>query len=141
MQSNKMLEAEKHNWGLIGYGIWRSVTWIVNYDMSYTIVTEHNSKKEAWEQEAFPLPVRNTFYGELEKDVFTTLQNLLETDPWRTPGLEIHACDGEAWKIDYYSVGGEILRSSGEVDYIYGEEVLQKIVGMLPDIAELYVEE
>ena len=140
MQSNKMLVAEKHNWGLLGYGSWRSVTWIVNYDMSYTIVTEHNPKKEALKQDAYPFPVRNTFYGELKKDVFTALQNLLETDQWRTPGLEIHACDGEAWKIDYYSVGGEILRSSGEVDYIYGEEVLQRIVGMLPNDGELYVE-
>lgn len=140
MNSNMMLVAEKHNWGLGGFGKWKSVTWIVNYDMSYTIITKHNPDQEAWEREDLPSPVRNTYPGEMKKDDFTALKTLLETDQWRTPGLEIHACDGEAWKIDFYSVDGELIRSSGELGYIYGEKVLQKIVSMLPDTNDSYDE-
>ena len=45
MQSNKMLEAEKHNWGLIGYGNWRSVTRIVNYGIWGFMVKYNNRQR------------------------------------------------------------------------------------------------
>ncbi len=138
MNSNKMLVAKKENWDFTYPDDWTSVTWVINYDMSYVIKINIKPELEAWERDGFPTPITKDITGKMEKGSFTALKTILETDQWRTPGLEIIACDGVAWKIDFYSIEGELLRSSGEIGYIYGEEVLGRIVNMLPDTDESY---
>ncbi len=63
---------------------------------------------------------------------FEKMLAAMETDPWRTPGLDIQACDGEGWKIEMYGPDGTVIRSSGELGYIYGEQALETIASLLP---------
>ena len=70
--------------------------------------------------------------GKMRISSFEKLLAAMETDPWRTPGLDIQACDGEGWKIEMYSHEGMVIRSSGALGYIYGEQVLEAIASLLP---------
>ena len=72
----------------------------------------------------------------MEQVSFDNLRVLAEKKPWRTLNHEIRACDGAAWNIKLYSDKGTLLNSSGRTYYIYGEEVLVKIVDALPDKKE-----
>lgn len=44
---------------------------------------------------------------------FEKMLAAMETDPWRTPGLDIQACDGEGWKIEMY----KCIRTEAEGKY------------------------
>ena len=70
--------------------------------------------------------------GKMRMSSFEKMLAAMETDPWRTPGLDIQACDGEGWKIEMYGPDGTVIRSSGELGYIYGEQVLETIASLLP---------
>jgi len=117
--------------GLIGSGDWRETVWEIFYDASYRIYIKYNPVFEP-ETEQIPQFRTQILNGELNKEAFTKLLQLLSTGQWRTPGKEIVACDGTAWKIDFYSENGELLNSSGKLGYIYGEKVLEEIVRLLP---------
>ena len=60
----------------------------------------------------------------------------MERDPWRDPDIVCHAYDGVAWKIEQYSQDGALIRTSGKMNYIYGQAVLEAIVSLLPYAGE-----
>lgn len=146
MKKTKMLEATEYNWDLMELGDWRTVTWIINHDMSYSITTEYlpecdpNSKDfiELWDPDSndFSELVKKTENGVMDEAEFTELLEKLNTKLWRNPDIQINACDGSAWQITYYSSDGKVINSSGKLDYIYGEEVLENIVSRLPQTEE-----
>lgn len=130
MKPQKMLKASEHNWGLMGPGDWRETVWEVNYDGTYKITSVFNPIMDPNSVE-IPKTVKQSTTGSLNDDEFSKLKALLEKEKWRTPGVMIEACDGTAWKIDFYSPEGKIQRNSGKLGYIYGEKVLEKIAHQL----------
>lgn len=137
MSVSKMLEVIEHNWGLKFQGDWHTVTWIINYDMSYSITVEYVPE---WNPDR-TVP-NNTdsriINGIMDKSAHDELREQLEIKQWRDPDIQINACDGVAYQIIYYSADGKTLNSSGKLGYIYGEEVLENIVNMLPKTEKMY---
>lgn len=132
MKKQMLLKAELHNWSLIGPGAWTTVTWIIFYDGSYKIEREFNPE---WEDMFAGSREKNRFeeYGRLDKKGLNKLKRQIDKDPWRNPKIQCHACDGVAWIIEAFSEYGDIMKTSGELDYIYGQKVLEGIVKCLPN--------
>ena len=132
MKARKMIVATEHNWGLKRAGDWNIITWKIYYDRSFlkSVETIPGLNDDLTE---IPNTIRDAVSGEMEPEAFEELRTLLETEKWRILGRDINACDGVAWKIDFYSPDGELRNSSGKLGYIYGEPVLERIVETLPD--------
>lgn len=71
-------------------------------------------------------------------DDFLKLCEAIKIAPWRDPTLDVHACDGVAWKLEAYDKDGSIDKTSGTLGYIYGNRVLETIVSLLPQDGNLY---
>ena len=130
MEKQKLLRAELHNWSLRGPGDWTTVIWLVFYDGSYNIIREFNpewEKNKACSHETRKSEERGT----LNSKILNTLKKAIDKDPWRNPKIKCHACDGVAWVIEAFSEDGDIIKTSGELDYIYGHKVLEAIVSCL----------
>ena len=146
MQKYLLLTAKKHNWYMIGPGDWTVVSWRIFSDKSYRItisfMKDHGSIEKAFEMELMRKRRNIHNYkrqsGVMSVDQFEKLKEVLDKESWRDPKLRIDACDGEAWEICHYSSEGELLRSSGPLGYIYGEEVLETIVSCLPEVNESF---
>lgn len=50
-----------------------------------------------------------------------------------------NANDGEAWKIQLYDEKENLIKSSGELGYIYGQKTLEAIVRLLPSPRNYFV--
>ena len=141
MRKYLLLSAEEHNWSCIGPGDWKTVSWRIYSDASYKIKIAF---QKSWDDMPSFLHDKRepnnykTKTGVMEKEAFEKLNKLIKTPIWRDSSLRIDACDGEAWSIYYYSPTKEILNSSGKLGYIYGEEVLEKIVSCLPELDDCY---
>ena len=137
LSNDIILNAVEHNWSLHGPGDWDTVEWIIYYDHTYKtrvdFVPEYDWKTNETINVA---PIINT--GKLDDKMFSDLEALLKTKAWRDPLIDIQACDGVAWKIDYYSFEGKIINSSGKLGYIYGEKLLGDIVKMLAELQKPY---
>ena len=140
-----LLKAIEHNWGLIGPGDWRTVTWLVFHDGSYEVVSsfnpiidDHEEHMRMLNRSGRPKLVKKQSTGIMEKDAFAKLREALMAEPWRDPALDVHACDGVAWEIESYRADGGIEKSSGKLDYIYGHRALETIVSLLPGDGDYY---
>ena len=140
MKKTLFLKAVEHNWGLAGPGDWNTVTWLIYHDASYDIISAFNpSLEDAEIDESFlPKLVEKKVAGAMESDDFSKLCEAIKIDPWRDPSLDVHACDGVAWKLEAYREDGSIEKTSGKLGYIYGDRVLKTIVSMLPKDENLY---
>ncbi len=148
MAKKLLLKAVLHNWGMIclANGDWRSVTWKVFCDGTYEIdeevgikqsmedrvdlITPHRVKETKWTEHRITK-------GKMNRDGFQCLMEAMEQDPWRDPAIDSDGCDGVAWMIEQYA-DGRVVRSSGELDYIYGQANLERIVSLLPKTAQSY---
>lgn len=129
-----LLKAVLHNWDMIcAYeGSWLTVTWKINTDGSYLIDEESFHIPDASDRiEDVGKKDHVLTKGRMPSDAFAELCSALEQDPWRDPAIESDGCDGVAWTIEQY-VDGQVVRSSGELGYIYGQENLERIVSLLP---------
>lgn len=132
--SNLLLKAILHNWGMIcAYdGSWLTVTWKIFDNGFYTIDEESFHVPEAYGQ---PDEVNRKDHvlseGKMDPEQFAKLVSALEQDPWRDPVIISDGCDGVAWEMNQY-MDGKVIRSSGDVNYIYGQENLERIVSLLP---------
>lgn len=61
------------------------------------------------------------------------LKGLLDNKQWRDPRIINDDDDGKAWEMNYYSEDGQLINSSGKMDYIYGHRVLEEIAEALPN--------
>ena len=134
-----ILKAEQHNWGLISNGDWEKVIWYIysdrSYDMKSFSVPTRESVQDLYANNPQATGNLTDFYqktGKMTQTVFDRLTKAMETEPWRNPSIGIAACDGVAWQIEQYSPDGSVKRSSGELDYIYGHQVLEAIAYSLP---------
>lgn len=73
-----LLKAVEHNWGLIGPGDWRTVTWRVFHDGSYAVVSTFNpiiNDREELTQmlnrRGKPKLIKKQRTGIMEEDAFT----------------------------------------------------------------------
>ena len=131
------LKAVEHNWSLHGPGDWNIVEWEIYYDHTYATKVSFIPKRDQKTYESIDVPpIINT--GKLNHRAFSDLETLLKTKTWRDPKIVIHACDGVAWKIEYYSSDGKIINSSGKLGYIYGEKLLEDIVKLLAELQRPY---
>ncbi len=131
------LKAVEHNWSLHGPGDWNIVEWEIYYDHTYATKVSFIPKRDQVTYESIDVPpIINT--GKLDDKMFSDLEALLKTKVWRDPLIDIQACDGVAWKIDYYSSEGKIINSSGKLGYIYGEKLLGDIVNFLAELQKPY---
>lgn len=140
MKEQLLLKAVKHNWGMLGPGRWRTVTWKLYRDRTCVVEAEFVLRRDKDDD----FPEAQSFLNLMKKreihsrrvkmpsKQFERLCAELEKEPWRDPDLLCDACDGEAWKIEQYSPDGNIIRSSGEMGYIYGNLVLESIASLLP---------
>ena len=133
------MKAVEHNWGLIGPGDWLDVTWLVFHDGSYEVVstfnpiiTDQEEFKDALKRKEWPNRHKERTTGIMGEDAFSKLKEALLDEPWRDPTINVHACDGVAWEIISYKENGNIDKTSGKLDYIYGHRVLETIVNLLP---------
>lgn len=131
-----LMLAEVHNWGLKCAPCWESTTWRVFSDRAYVVESQYMRKPDEDEMQRITsyaqLITTKKKRGKMRMSSFEKMLAAMETDPWRTPGLDIQACDGEGWKIEMYGPDGTVIRSSGELGYIYGEQVLETIASLLP---------
>ena len=129
-KNNLMLEAIATNWGLTRAGDVHNIVWEIYYDMTYK-VTKYVSELNPEDRDELPYIRCYVTKGKMKTAHFDNLKMLANKKPWRTKD-EIRACDGTAWDIKLYAEDGLLLNSSGKTYYIYGEEVLENIVGALP---------
>ena len=141
MERHLVLKAEIHNWSLIGPGSWETATWYVFNTGSYLlesseILTEKEIDEIMAAQEYRGDPDRfcrrSVKRGRFSEKNFSELIAAMEQKPWRDPSVICDACDGEAWEITQFAEDGSIVQTSGEVDYIYGNRILETIVSLLP---------
>ena len=118
-----LLKAEHQNWCRIGPGHWNNTIWNIYSDGSYTMTITVLTFVGA--------PRKKTATGVVQD--FPKLLQTLNQDPWREVPGGIEACDGDAWCIELFSSDGSVVKSSGQMDYIYGEGALEAIVACLPD--------
>ncbi len=122
MEKYLLLEANRENGGLISEGDWSSMSWKVYSDRTYCLqigfIPEQNPSDYIQKS------------GTMRRDFFAKLCLAMNQD-WSSE-LISDGCDGEAWELKQYSPDGIIIRSSGELGYIYGQEALERIVKCLP---------
>lgn len=136
---HKILSAKQSNWGLIKKGDWICRTWDVYSDRTYEIRIEFafidEESLEKYRVSSDSKCIRGkckSITGRMNSVQFSKLKRALEAEHWRTAENRIEADDGEAWEIVFYDQNGQILNSSGERWYIYGERNLEEIVAALP---------
>lgn len=136
-----ILKAETHNWSLMNSGSWETATWYVFNTGSYLLESsEIPTEKEIDEimaaQESCGDPVRYQRHsvktGRLSEKKMSELARAMAQKPWRDSSIICDACDGEAWVITQLAEDGSTIQTSGELDYIYGQRVLETIVSLLP---------
>ena len=131
-----LLLAEVHNWGFKCAPCWESTTWRVFSDRSYVVESQYTRKPDKAELQRITsyaqLIITKRKRGKMRMSSFEKMLATMETEPWRTPGFDIQACDGEGWRIEMNGPNGAVIRSSGELGYIYGEQVLEAIASLLP---------
>ena len=122
MKKYLLLEAKRENWGLISEGDWASMSWKIYSDRSYNLQIGFVPEKK---------PSDYTYKrGTMRIDSFDKLCVAMDQD-WSSDIMCI-ADGGEVWELKQYSPDGIIIRSSGELGYIYGQEALERIVRCLP---------
>ena len=117
-----LLKATKHNWGELHPGDWLLKNWLICSDATFEYLVTFRSESK---------PAKRTV-GKMDKEAFSQLCEAIKREPWRDPSIDVHACDGAAWEIVSYNEDGQVDKTSGELDYIYGHEVLETIVSLLP---------
>ena len=117
-----LLNARKENLDMAGPGEWQTIRWSVFSDGSYTIQVRFVPDKER--------PDSGEKSGIMKKDRFARLGEALLPE-WKT-NLYSCACDGAAWQFEQYSPDGTVVRSTGELRAIFGNEVLEQIAALLP---------
>ncbi len=141
MKKHLILRAKEHNWGLIGPGSWYTVLWSIYSDGSYCIRSEFLPEADSLIdgfQGHMPKKGIKTTRGVMDGPAFQQLTGLMDREPWRDPDIECHACDGVAWIIKQFDAEGKVLKSSGDLDYIYGHQTLEEIVECLPNDNQIY---
>ena len=118
-----MLKARQVNWGLRSWEAWESRTWHIWSDRSYTVRIAFAPEQEPSDY------IEKT--GKMQGDRFDKLCEALDQD-WTASECMVMACDGDAWQIDQFSSDGTILRSNGQLEYIYGAEKKERIAALLP---------
>ena len=119
MDSYILLKVGLHNWGLIGPGNWTSTEWYIYDDGFYRIDRRYNPDMDILRSRYNASSVLIRGGGILEIDKLQELQRLIKVIPWRDKAIDSDACDGEAWTIEAYDENGNIINSSGPLDYIY----------------------
>lgn len=141
VKKHLILRAKEHNWGLIGPGSWSTVSWSIYSDGSYSIRSEFLPDRGAF-IDGYPdhLPKNDikTTHGAMDTASFQKLIDLMSKELWRDPDIECHACDGVAWVIKQFDANGKVLKSSGDLDYIYGQRTLEEIARCLPSDDQIY---
>lgn len=142
MKKQILLKAAEHNWCLTGPGDWSVVKWRIFRDGSYAVTTSFNPMFEEYEsaqdQEHRPKPTKKNTTGKMNEDSITALQEAIKNNPWKDPSLEVFACDGVTWEIESYDEDGSVDNTSGGLENIYGHNILETFIGLLPDNGELY---
>lgn len=136
LRAKLLIKAVMCNWDEIGPGDWTEVTWQVFSDGSYKIIYSFNPTFE--EDEGLPSAKNKITTGKMWKIAFARLKRAIKREPWRDPSIYVEADDGVAWTIVSYNENGTIGNTSGELDYIYGQRVLEAIVKSLPKTGNLY---
>ncbi len=132
MERYKLLKAVEHNRSRMRPGDWQTVVWSVFSDGTYSISIYFKPAWDEEKQEEYIVEPSRLNSGVMDKEKFDGLKELLEAEIWRNPDKEIWMEDGVGWEIEYYSPEGEILNSSGKINAIVGEEILERIVWKLP---------
>ena len=137
-----LLKAIEQNWGEIGPGNWLKVKWNIFYDGSYEVISTFNPPLEAREnilnRDDRPKPVKKKTTGVMDESAFSNLCKTIKSESWKDSTLQVYACDGDAWEIESYRDDGSVENTSGKLDYIYGHQVFETIVSLLPKDGKLY---
>lgn len=128
MNKHLLLKAEKYNWGLHCDDDWESVEWLIYDNRSYVV----NIRFGTGDSER--IITAKTRY--LRRARFGALVEAMKND-WIDPSIWSDGCDGVAWEFRMYATDGELLKTSGEEGYIYGQKVLERIADLLPGQAEI----
>ena len=139
MEKVILLKAEEYNWGFKRAGSWEKIVWNIYRDRTYNMKLYSILPFE--ECKIYRSPDGYNIYdfigvsqknGKLSQRKYDCLLSALDSEPWRDSSVECDACDGVAWKIERFSPDGAVVQSSGDLGYIYGQEVLETIAGLLP---------
>ena len=131
MDSYLLFKAEAQNWSCISSGDWKSTAWFIDSDGLFEICDEFIPGWDILEKypDVNSLLIRK--HGNLNNEEMGKLKNLISRPVWRNQEVHSDACDGVAWAMEAYFETGEIIKTSGELDYIYGHETLENIADLL----------
>ena len=118
-----ILQAINENWGLIGSGDWHLVNWRVYSDGSYSIVSKFAPDGEPEE------PVQRR--GKMRAPSFRKLMDAISCE-WSRYSPDAGGCDGDAWAIEQYDENGNVIQSSGPLDYVFRNAKIERIIASLP---------
>ena len=130
MKIYPMLIAAEHNWDEMAPGDWAGTTWTIYSDGTYII------EYKIYEPKAYTLKKTKKpriKSGKMSMLRLSRLKGLLDNKQWRDPRIINDDDDGKAWEMNYYSEDGQLINSSGKMDYIYGHRVLEEIAEALPN--------
>lgn len=129
MKKKLFVSAECHNWGLMGPGSWRTVTWSIFDDGSFRKITKYNYDK----------PEKNSFIellkgrdeilnGRIQNELLLRMKSILDEE-WIDDSTNSSACDGVAWEITRFDQTGGVVKKMN-LRYIYGQPI-EKFITML----------
>lgn len=118
-----MLQAHNENWGSTGPGDWSDIIWRVYSDGSYSLVSEFVPGDEPEE------PVRRA--GKMGVSSFRKLTEAISCE-WDRDLPDAGGCDGDAWAIEQYGENGDVIRSSGPLNYVFRNVKIKRIIASLP---------
>lgn len=119
-----MLSAHMSNWGVSVPGQWSGKSWEIRSDGNYEMKVFYISGPEQTYEPT-------VYTGTLTAEELRQLCEACDCE-WIDPKVKSDGCDGEAWTIEMYDPDGNVIHSSGEYGYIYGQKNLEAITRLLP---------
>lgn len=137
-----LLKVEQHNWGFMQADNWSSSVWYIYSNRSYKRISYYLPSMEEYYQRMELVRYnsheetynRISRYGKISEKRYSRVMELLSSEQWRNTEKQIKGCDGSAWEIEQYSEDGSLVRTSGDVDYIYGNSILESLVSLMPGV-------
>ncbi len=119
-----MLSARTSNWGQVCSGEWGGKSWSICSDGSYEMTVSYIQDRDfTWEPAVYT--------GTMTPEEFSRLRDACDCE-WIDPEVNSDACDGQGWQILMFDPDGNVLRTSGEFGYIYGQKNVEAIIRLLP---------
>ena len=132
MDEYPILSAEEHNWQLCGWGDWSTITWHVYSNGFIQMFREYIPDQDVVDKYPDTKSILLKGISSINSEKLNRLKQLISEKIWRDPEIRSGGCDGTAWIMEAFDEDGNTIKTSGDLDYIYGQKVLEEIAELLP---------